>query len=154
MGAQARYARQKPADSSEDDMKRRKPGSRGSSAKSRSAAKTVDEYLARVPEPARTTLKKVRAAIRAAAPPDAIETISYRIPASKYKGMLAWYAAFSDHCSLFPGASGIAAYAADLKKYSISKGTIRFPIDKPLPAAVIKKLVKARIAENEGKRRR
>jgi uncharacterized protein YdhG (YjbR/CyaY superfamily) len=135
-------------------MKGRKPGSRGSSAKGRSAAKNVDEYLARVPEPARTTLKKVRAAIRAAAPPDAIETISYRIPASKYKGMLAWYAAFSDHCSLFPGASGIAACADDLKKYSVSKGTIRFPIDKPLPAAVIKKLVKARIAENEGKRRR
>jgi uncharacterized protein YdhG (YjbR/CyaY superfamily) len=135
-------------------MKRRKPGSRGSSAKGRGAAKNVDEYLARVPEPARTTLKKVRAAIRAAAPPDAIETISYRIPAFKYKGMLAWYAAFSDHCSLFPGASGIAAYADDLKKYSVSKGTIRFPIDKPLPAALIKKLVKARIAENEGKRRR
>lgn len=55
---------------------------------------------------------------------------------------------------LFPGASAIAAFAEDLKKYSVSKGTIRFPIDKPLPAALIKKLVKARIAENEGKRRR
>ena len=124
------------------------------SAKGRGPAKTVDEYLARVPEPARSTLKKIRAAIRAAAPPDAIETISYGIPAFKYKGMLAWYAAFSDHCSLFPGASGIAAFADDLKKYSISKGTIRFPIDKPLPAALIKKLVKARTAENESKRRR
>jgi len=68
--------------------------------------------------------------------------------------MLAWYAAFSDHCSFFPGASGIAACAADLKKYSISKGTIRFPIDKPLPAALIKKLVKARLAENERKKAR
>ena len=135
-------------------MKRRKPGGRGSSVKGTGPAKTVDEYLARVPEPARGTLKKVRAAIRAAAPPDAIETISYRIPAFKYKGMLAWYAAFSDHCSLFSGASAIAACADHLKKYSVSKGTIRFPIDKPLPAALITKLVKARIAENESKKRR
>jgi uncharacterized protein YdhG (YjbR/CyaY superfamily) len=122
--------------------------------KRRAPARTTHEYLARIPEPARSTLKKVRAAIRTAAPPDAIETISYGIPAFKYKGMLAWYAAFSDHCSLFPGASGIAAFADDLKKYSISKGTIRFPIDKPLPAALIKKLVKARVAENQSKRRR
>jgi len=135
-------------------MKKAKSGGRGSSAKRSDPAKSVDEYLARVPQPARTTLKKIRAAIRAAAPPDAIETISYRIPAFKYKGMLAWYAAFSDHCSLFPGASGIAACADDLKKYSISKGTIRFPIDKPLPAALVKKLVKARLAENERKRAR
>jgi len=134
-------------------MKRAKSGGRGSSAKGRGAAKSVNEYLARVPEPARSTLKKVRAAIRAAAPPDAIETISYGIPAFKYKGMLAWYAAFSDLCSLFPGASGIAACADDLKKYSISKGTIRFPIDKPLPAALIEKLVKARVAENESRKR-
>ncbi len=128
------------------DMKRAKSGGRGSSVKGRGPAKTVNEYLARVPEPARTTLKKVRAGIRAAAPSDAIETISYGIPAFKYKGMLAWYAAFSGHCSLFPGASGIAACADDLKEYSISKGTIRFPIDKPLPSALIKKLVKARVA--------
>jgi uncharacterized protein YdhG (YjbR/CyaY superfamily) len=135
-------------------MKRAQSRGRVSSAKGGGAAKSVDEYIARVPEPARSTLKKVRAAIRAAAPPDAIETISYRIPAFKYKGMLAWYAAFSDHCSLFPGASGIAALASDLKKYSVSKGTIRFPIDKPLPAALIKKLVKARVAENESRKRR
>ncbi len=67
--------------------------------------KTVDEYLERVPEPARTTLNKVRAVIRSAAPPDATESISYGIPTFKYKGMLARFAAFSDHCSLFPGAN-------------------------------------------------
>lgn len=135
-------------------MKRAKSDARGSSGRRRGAAKTVSEYLAHVPEPARTTLKEVRAAIRAAAPPDVIETISYGIPAFKYKGMLAWYAAFSGHCSLFPGASAIAACAGDLKKYSISKGTIRFPIDKPLPAALIKRLVKARVTENETRKRR
>ena len=116
--------------------------------------KTVDEYLASVPEPARSTLKHVRATIRSVAPAEATEAISYRIPAFKYKGMLMWYAAFADHCSLFPGASVIAAFKDELKGYSVSKGTIRFPVDKPLPAALVKKLVKARIAENEGRKRR
>ena len=96
--------------------------------------KTVDEYLAGVPEPARSTLKKIRATIRSVAPADATEAISYQMPAFKYKGMLLWYAAFADHCSLFPGASVIAAFKDELKGYSTSKGSIRFPLDKPLPA--------------------
>ena len=118
------------------------------------APKTVDEYLAGVPEPARSTLQKIRATIRSAVPAEATEAISYRIPAFKYKGLLMWYAAFADHCSLFPGASVIARFKDDLKGYSVSKGTIRFPTDKPLPAALVKKLVKARIAENEGRKQR
>ena len=116
--------------------------------------KTVDEYLAGVPEPARSTLKKIRATIRSAVPAEATEAISYRIPAFVYKGLLMWYAAFADHCSLFPGSSVIVAFKNELKGYSVSKGTIRFPVDKPLPAALVKKLVKARIAENEGRKRR
>jgi uncharacterized protein YdhG (YjbR/CyaY superfamily) len=116
--------------------------------------KTVDKYLARVPEPARSTLQKIRAAIRSAMPAEAAEAISYRMPAFKYKGLLIWYAAFADHCSLFPGSSVIAAFKDELKGYSVSKGTIRFPTDKPLPAALVKKLVKARLAENEGRKRR
>ena len=72
-------------------------------------AETVDEYLTSVPEPARSTLVKVRAAIRAAVPPGTTEGISYRMPVFRYKGTLLWFAAFSDHCSLFPGASVIAA---------------------------------------------
>ena len=115
---------------------------------------TVEEYLAGVPEPARSTLQKIRVAIRSAVPAEATEAISYRIPAFKYKGMLVWYAAFTDHCSLFPGASVIAAFKDELKGYTVSKGTIRFPTDKPLPAALVKKLVKAKIAENERKKRR
>ena len=121
---------------------------------SRNAPATVDDYLATIPEPARTTLNKIRATTRSVVPADATEVISYRIPAFKYKGMLVWYAAFSDHCSLFPGASVIAAFANDLKKYTTSKGTIQFPIDKPLPASLLKKLVKAKVAENEQKKRR
>jgi uncharacterized protein YdhG (YjbR/CyaY superfamily) len=116
------------------------------------APKTVDEYLAIVPEPARSTLVKVRATIRAVAPPGATESISYGMPMFKYKGMLVGFAAFSKHCSLFPGAGPIAALQDELKGLPTSKGTIQFPLDKPLPGALVKKLVKARIAENEGKK--
>ncbi len=114
----------------------------------------MDEYVAGVPEPARSTLNKIRAAIRSAVPPEATETISYRIPAFKYKGVLVWFAAFSNHCSLFPTASVIAAFKKELRGFSTSKGTIQFPTDKPLPSALVKKLVKARVAQNESKKRR
>jgi uncharacterized protein YdhG (YjbR/CyaY superfamily) len=115
----------------------------------------VDEYLAGVPEPARSTLNKVRAVIRSAAPPEATETISWQMPMFKYKGLLIGFAAFSNHCSLFPMSSSVmAAFKNELKDFSTSKGTIRFPVDQPLPAALVKKLVKARVAENELKKRR
>ncbi len=117
------------------------------------AARTVDDYIAGVPEPARTTLKKVRAAIRAAAPAETTEGISWRMPMFKYKGMLLGLAAFSNHCSLFPGPAVIAALKNELKGYRTTKGTIQFPADKPMPAALVKKVVKARIAENERKRK-
>jgi uncharacterized protein YdhG (YjbR/CyaY superfamily) len=136
-------------------VKEKKSGKRTSAAKGRSAAKSVDEYLAGIPEPARSTLNKVRAAIRSAAPAESTEAISYGIPAFKYKGRpLVWFAAFSDHCSLFPTASVIEAFKDELKGFSTSKGTIHFPTDKPLPATLVKKLVKARLAQNESKKRR
>jgi uncharacterized protein YdhG (YjbR/CyaY superfamily) len=118
------------------------------------APKTVDEYLALVPEPARSTLVKVRASIRAVSPREATESIRYGMPMFKYKGMLVGFAAFSKHCSLFPGAGPIAELRGELKDFPISKGTIQFPMDKPLPAALVKKLVKARIVENDGKQKR
>jgi len=118
------------------------------------APKTVDEYLAIVPEPARSTLVKVRATIRAAAPAETTESISYGMPMFKYKGMLVGFAAFSTHCSLFPGAGPIAELQDELKGFSISKGTIQFPMDKPPSASLVKKLVKARIAENEQKKKK
>jgi uncharacterized protein YdhG (YjbR/CyaY superfamily) len=133
--------------------KRASSGGRGS-MRANVAPRTVDAYLAAVPEPARSTLNKIRATIRSTVPPEATEGISYGIPAFKYKGALVWFAAFSDHCSLFPGASVIAAFKNELKAYQTSKGTIRFPVDKPLSAALLKKLVKARIAENERKKKR
>ncbi len=121
--------------------------------KGKGAAKSIDEYLAKVPEPARGTLKKIRAAIRSAAPREAAETISYGMPAFRYKGVLVWFAAFSDHCSLFPTAAVIQAFKKELKGYSTSKGTIHFPIDKPLPAALVRKMVRMRVAMVEGKKR-
>jgi len=134
-------------------MKKAKLGGRRSAAKASSGPKNVDEYLARIPEPARSTLEKMRAAIRSAAPREATETISYGIPAFKYQGVLVWFAAFSDHCSLFPTAVVIETFKNELKSFSTSKGTIHFPTDKPLPAALVKKMVKARVAQIENKKR-
>jgi uncharacterized protein YdhG (YjbR/CyaY superfamily) len=134
-------------------MKRVKSGSRSSAAKGNRTPKSFDEYLAGVPEPARSTLNEMRAAIRSAVPPEATETISYRIPAFKYKRVLVWFAAFSNHCSLFPTASVVETFKNELKDFTTSKGTIHFPTDKPLPTALIKKLVKARVAQNESKKR-
>ena len=116
-------------------------------AASKKVPATVDEYLAKLPEPARSTLKKVRAVIQTVVPPGTAEVLSYRIPAFRYKKVLVWYAAFSDHCSLFPTASVIEAFEGELKDFSKSKGTIHFPLDKPLPIGLIQKIVKARVAQ-------
>lgn len=133
-------------------MKKAKSGIRRSAAKGKGAPKDIDEYLAGVPEAARSNLKKMRTAIRSAVPPEASEAISYRIPAVKYKGeVLVWFAAFSDHCSLFPTASVVEMFKNELRGFTTSKGTIHFPMDKPLPTGLIKKLVKARVAQNEAK---
>jgi uncharacterized protein YdhG (YjbR/CyaY superfamily) len=114
-------------------------------------AKTVEEYLAGVPKPARSTLKKMRAVIRSAVPAEAIETISYGIPTFEYKGSLVWFAAFSGHCSLFPSAAVLHEFKDELTVFKTSKGTIRFPIDKPLPVALVSKLVKARVKQVSNK---
>jgi uncharacterized protein YdhG (YjbR/CyaY superfamily) len=131
-------------------MKKKTIAKSGPQAKSRGI--TVDEYLAAVPEPARSTLEKVRAAIRSVVPKDTTEVISYGIPAFKHNGMLVWYAAFADHCSFFPTPSVIKAFGEKLKDYRISKGTIQFPVNKPLPATLVKRMVKMRIAQNEGRK--
>jgi uncharacterized protein YdhG (YjbR/CyaY superfamily) len=114
----------------------------------------VEAYLARVPEPARTTLEKNRAMIRAAAPTDATEAISYKIPSFQYKGALVWYAAFKNHCSFFPMDGSLSGeFAEELKGCKTSKGTIQFPTDKPLSKELVTKIVKARVAQNEAKQR-
>jgi uncharacterized protein YdhG (YjbR/CyaY superfamily) len=133
-------------------MKKRKSSTRKPTKKSRPAPKTANQYLARVPQPARAHLNKMRAAIRSVVPKDSVEIISYGIPAFKQKRILVWYAAFSNHCSLFPTAAIIEKFKSDLKPFSKSKGTIHFPTGKPLPTALIKKLVKARVAQAEHKK--
>jgi len=136
-------------------MKKAKPGDRDPAAKPNAAPKDIDEYLAGVPEPARGTLNRIRAVIRSVVPPEATEAISYQIPTFKYKGALVAFAAFKNHCSFFPMSSSlITVYKDDLEGYQTAKGTIRFPLDKPLPATLVKKLVKARIAQNEQKKQR
>jgi uncharacterized protein YdhG (YjbR/CyaY superfamily) len=114
------------------------------------APKTVDEYLADIPEPAQNTLRHIRTVIRSVVPAETTEVISYGIPMFKYRGMLVGYAAFKKHCSLFPTGSGVLDhFEKELRGYRTSKGTIQFPSDKPLPDALVKKIVKARVKENK-----
>jgi uncharacterized protein YdhG (YjbR/CyaY superfamily) len=137
-------------------MKKLDRAKRSSAGKPKPTAgpKNIDDYLARVPEPAHTTLQKVRAAIRSAVPPGAAETISYKMPAFKHGEVIIWFAAFANHCSLFPTARIIEMFKDELKPYTISKGTIQFPTGKPLSAVLIKKMVKARLAQIASKKRR
>ena len=129
-------------------MKKAKPGKRSPTKKARHKPKSVDEYFAAVPEPGLTRLKELRAAIRAAVPAGATETISYGIPAFRDKRVLVWFAAFSDHCSLFPGGGVVDKFKEVLRDFKTAKGTVQFPLDKPIPAALVKKLVKARVAQS------
>jgi uncharacterized protein YdhG (YjbR/CyaY superfamily) len=122
------------------------------SGKATKVPRTVDEYLARLPEPSRGALQRVRMIVRDVIPPEATEAISYGIPTFKYNGMLMSFAAFSDHCSVFPGAGPIEEFQKDLKNFRTAKGTIQFAPEKPLPSSLLKKLVKARMEENERKK--
>lgn len=112
-------------------------------------AKTVDEYLASIPEASRLTLEKMRQRLRAALPSAASEGLTYGMPAFKLGGKaLVAYAAFKNHCSLFPMSGAvISSLSDDLKAYTTSKGTIQYAIGKPLPATLIKKVIRARLAE-------
>lgn len=133
----------------------RSAGRRKASPKSKTARKgkaapqTVDQYIATAPASARSVLLEIRAAIRSVVPPEATEIISYKIPAFKHKRVLVWYAAFAGHYSLFPTAAIIEEFKDDLEGYRTSKGTIHFPADKPLPIALIKKMVKVRLARSD-----
>jgi len=112
---------------------------------------TIDDYLAAVPPDKRAALQKLRKMIHAAAP-KAVECISWQLPCFRLNGkLLVAFGAAKNHCSLYPMSSAtVAAHKFDLKDYATSKGTIRFQPNNPLPAALVRKLVKARIAENDG----
>jgi len=125
-------------------MKRTKP-----TVQKRVPAESVDDYLAVLPEDARAALEKLRKTIKATAP-KATEVISYQIPAYKHHGLLVGFAALRDHCTFHVMSPRVMrAHAAELKDYDVGKACIRFAASKPLPAALVTKLVKARIAEND-----
>lgn len=121
--------------------------------KAKPKASTIDEYLAPLSSDKRAALERLRAAIKAAAP-QAEECISYQIPAFRLDGrMLVAFGAAAKHCAFYPGAHPVEAHKEELQAYSTSKGTIRFQAGSPLPVALVRKLVKARIAEYAGRQR-
>ena len=112
------------------------------------AIKNTDTYIALQPVKVRVVLEKLRFTIQKAAP-KAEEVISYGMPAFKYHGMLVYFAAFKNHCSFFPGSKAvIARHKSDLISFKTSAGTIQFTIEKPLPAPLVTKIVKARVKQN------
>jgi uncharacterized protein YdhG (YjbR/CyaY superfamily) len=119
--------------------------------KKSAAAKDVDAYLAAVPPAVRAVLERLRKTIRAAAP-KAEELISYQMPAYKHRGMLVFFAAFKNHCSFFVASKSLMkTLRDDLQAYDVSGVTIHFTAEKPLPAALVRKIVKARVEENEAR---
>ena len=110
-------------------------------------AKDIDEYIATYPEEIQERLEQLRAIIQKAAP-QATEVISYGMPAFKLNGMLVWFGAHTKHIGFYPMASGIKVFKKELSIYKGAKGSVQFPIDKPLPLALITKIVKYRVKEN------
>ncbi|MBM2816463.1 MAG: hypothetical protein HW421_3225 [Ignavibacteria bacterium] len=115
--------------------------------------KDIDSYLTLVPENFKILLEKLRQTIKALVP-EVEETISWGMPAFKYNGLLLYFAAFKNHCSLFPGNSKLILQLKDeLKDFKTSKGTIHFTIENPLPDELVKKIVLTRVEENINKKK-
>jgi uncharacterized protein YdhG (YjbR/CyaY superfamily) len=112
---------------------------------------TIDQYIAGFPPEIQVILSKLRAAAKKAAP-QAMEKISYQMPAFYLNGNLVYFAAFKNHIGFFPTSSGVAAFQKELAKYATSKGTVHFPLDKPLPLDLIKRIVRFRVKENSPKK--
>lgn len=108
---------------------------------------TIGDYIATFPESTRVLMEELRGLIREAAP-EAEETISYQMPAFKLNGNLVYFAGYKNHIGFYPTGSGISAFIDQLSAYKTSKGTVQFPLDKPLPADLITKMVKFRVEEN------
>ncbi len=108
---------------------------------------SIDEYVATFPKEIQTILQEIRATIQAAAP-DAEEKISYQMPTFFLKGNLVHFAAFKNHIGFYPTPSGIEAFEEEIARYQGAKGSIRFPLDEPMPLDLITRIVKMRVAEN------
>lgn len=113
-------------------------------------APDTDTYISTFPKQTQKLLQQVRQAIKEAAP-EAIELISYGMPAYKQNGPVVYFAGYEHHIGFYPTGSGIAAFTKEIEKYKSSKGAVQFPIDKPIPVALIKKMVKFKVAENMAK---
>jgi uncharacterized protein YdhG (YjbR/CyaY superfamily) len=113
---------------------------------------TIDDYIKTFPEDVQDILKKMRDTIREAAP-EAKEAISYRIPTFRLNGTLVYFAAFKNHIGFYPTSSGIAAFKKELSPYKSATGSVQFPIDKPVPYDLVKKIVQFRVQENLKKSR-
>ena len=109
--------------------------------------KDIDTYIAAFPSDIQTVLRQIRKTIREAAP-EATEKISYQIPTFYLKGNLVHFAAFKDHFAFFPTSSGVEKFKDELSGYKLSKGTIQFPLGKPIPYDLITKITKFRVEEN------
>ncbi|HZS44680.1 MAG TPA: DUF1801 domain-containing protein [Blastocatellia bacterium] len=107
----------------------------------------IDEYIAEFPIDVQKMLQRVRTTIQKAAP-KAQETISYKIPAFVQNGMLVWFAAFKNHIGFYPRGSGIEEFKDELSAYKNAKGSVQFPLDKPIPYGLITKIVKFRVKQN------
>jgi uncharacterized protein YdhG (YjbR/CyaY superfamily) len=114
---------------------------------SSSKPQTIEEYISTFPKDIQNILQKIKKAIKSSAP-GAEEVISYQIPAFKLNGILVYFAAFKNHIGFFPTSSGVNAFKKDITAYKYSKGTIQFPIQKPIPYGLIKRIVKYRVKEN------
>lgn len=112
---------------------------------------SIDQYISGFPEQVQTTLSELRSSIKLVAP-QAIEKISYQMPTFYLNGNLVHFAAFKHHIGFYPAPSGITAFQQELSKYKTSKGAIQFPIDKPLPLELVKKIVEFRVKENSMKK--
>ena len=115
------------------------------------APKTINEYIAKFPKNIQNILEELRQVIKDSAP-NAEEAISYQMPTFKLNGNLVWFAAFKNHIGFYPKTSAIETFRLELSDYKVSKGTIRFPLDKPIPFDLVRKIVKYRAKENSEKR--
>jgi len=113
----------------------------------RASYHSIGEYIAQFPEAIQKILEELRATIKSSAP-GAEEKISYQMPAFALKGNLVYFAAWKDHIGFYPTSSGTLAFKDELARHEFSKGTIKFPIEKPLPLDLISRIVKFRVAEN------
>jgi uncharacterized protein YdhG (YjbR/CyaY superfamily) len=109
--------------------------------------KTIDEYISGFPEDVQIVLEQVRMTIKQAAP-EAEETISYAMPAFRFHGMLVFFAAFKNHIGFYALPSGNETFRKEISAYKTGRGSIQFPLDKPMPLSLIKKIVKFRVREN------